>query len=230
MRKFYHRNQYGVHIETIKNIACFYIFDIFKNVAIFANPHKIANYSKSTTNQSGMPEWTTWKRRLWSLTPSTEMIRYKNQLSCVCFSGLSHLLYGQWLCEDVDGGGEEAWQLVVAATDALIIHFRDGALIAVTVMIQPLGHVIHQGQERREEWVISNAHTHTHGSILTSNSNDARKLLMPQTHNKLGDKFLGRRSSTVERPSTRTTDLRTDLRLLQTISEIWPKRWSGIGV
>ena len=108
-----------------------------------------------------MPEWTTWKRRLWSLTPSTEMIRYKNQLSCVCFSGLSHLLYGQWLCEDVDGGSEEAWQLVVAATDALIIHFRDGALIAVTVMIKPLGHVIHQRQERREEWVISNAHTHT---------------------------------------------------------------------
>ena len=51
---------------------------------------------------------------------------------------------------------------------------------------------------------------------LRSNSNDMRKLLVPRTHNKLGDKsFVGRRSSTVERPSTWTTAAGTYLRLLQ---------------
>ena len=55
---------------------------------------------------------------------------------------------------------------------------------------------------------------------LRSNSNDMQKLLVPRTHNKLGDsEFLGRRSSTVERPSTFTTAAGTYLRLLQTISE-----------
>ena len=55
---------------------------------------------------------------------------------------------------------------------------------------------------------------------LRSNSNDMRKLLVPRAHNKLGDEeFLGRRFSTVERPSTWTTAAGTYLRLFQTIFE-----------
>ena len=50
---------------------------------------------------------------------------------------------------------------------------------------------------------------------LRSNSNDMRKLLVPRTHNKLGDRSF----STVEQPFTRSTAVGTDLRLLQTISE-----------
>jgi len=55
---------------------------------------------------------------------------------------------------------------------------------------------------------------------LQSNSSDMRKLLVLRTYNKLGDRSFGRRSSTVERPFTRTTAAGTYLRLLQTISEI----------
>jgi len=49
---------------------------------------------------------------------------------------------------------------------------------------------------------------------LQSNYNDSLKLLVLLTHNKLCDEFLGRQSSTVERPSSQTTEAWTDLWLL----------------
>jgi len=55
---------------------------------------------------------------------------------------------------------------------------------------------------------------------LWSNSNDMRKLLVLQTHNKLGDRSFSQRSSTVERPSTRTAAARTVIWLFQTMYKI----------
>ena len=54
---------------------------------------------------------------------------------------------------------------------------------------------------------------------LRSHSNDIQKLLVPRTHNKLGDRSFSAAGPRLERASTRTAAAGTFLRFFQTISE-----------